>query len=129
MSEPSPGPNFNVDQVLASTSLEDLDEYLDHQPGFRIVTFTAASVVMALLAIVVLALSRSRKGRARVTIDGESWIEVNSLAMSGPGDRHFVVDRETGTITFGDGTRGARVPPGAHVEASYRVCCPSAEEA
>lgn len=40
------------------------------------------------------------------------WREVASLAAFGPDDRVFVVDHETGVLTFGDGVRGAPVPPG-----------------
>jgi len=40
------------------------------------------------------------------------WQEVESLAGYGPDDRVFVVDHETGEVTFGDGVNGAAVPPG-----------------
>jgi hypothetical protein len=49
----------------------------------------------------------------------EEWIEVPSLAESGPDDRHFTVDRETGRVTFGDGEHGRRPPVGSVVEAAY----------
>lgn len=38
------------------------------------------------------------------------WNEVKNFALSGPLSRHYVLDREQGTITFGDGVRGI-VPP------------------
>ncbi|MGW4523930.1 putative baseplate assembly protein [Amycolatopsis sp. NPDC004378] len=40
------------------------------------------------------------------------WQEVPSLAAYGPDDRVFVVDYDTGVVTFGDGVHGAPVPPG-----------------
>ncbi|MEV4145772.1 putative baseplate assembly protein [Amycolatopsis sp. NPDC049691] len=40
------------------------------------------------------------------------WQEVPSLAAYGPDDRVFVVDYDTGIVTFGDGVNGAPVPPG-----------------
>lgn len=40
------------------------------------------------------------------------WQEVESLAGFGADDRVFVVDHETGEVTFGDGVTGAAVPPG-----------------
>ncbi|EMD25707.1 putative baseplate assembly protein [Amycolatopsis azurea] len=40
------------------------------------------------------------------------WQEVPSLAAYGPADRVFVVDYDTGVVTFGDGVNGAPVPPG-----------------
>jgi predicted phage baseplate assembly protein len=56
----------------------------------------------------------------------EPWTEVADFYASGPGDRHYVVNRTTGEIRFGDGVHGA-IPvanaanPGANVVASeYR---------
>ncbi|MEU4689794.1 putative baseplate assembly protein [Actinoplanes sp. NPDC023714] len=51
------------------------------------------------------------------------WTEVASLATSRPYDHHFVLDPAAGVLTFGDGVRGAAVPPGfRHVRAvRYRV--------
>lgn len=57
------------------------------------------------------------------------WSEVDTLAGSGPADRHFVVQRDpTGaaTIVFGDGTNGLIPPPGTAlapvtIRATYRV--------
>jgi hypothetical protein len=50
----------------------------------------------------------------------EQWTEVPSLAASGPDDRHFTLDRETGEIRFGDGEHGRRPATGSTVEATYR---------
>jgi hypothetical protein len=49
----------------------------------------------------------------------ERWTEVSSLADSGPDDRHFTVDRETGEVCFGDGEHGRRPASGSRVEATY----------
>jgi hypothetical protein len=38
------------------------------------------------------------------------WREVDDFLSSGNGDRHFVVDRQTGEIRFGDGVKGL-IPP------------------
>ena len=38
-----------------------------------------------------------------------TWTPVADFAFSGPGERHFVVDRERGLLRFGDGLNG-RVP-------------------
>ncbi|VVJ18060.1 Uncharacterised protein [Amycolatopsis camponoti] len=40
------------------------------------------------------------------------WQEVPSLSAHGPDDRVFVVDYDSGVVTFGDGVNGAPVPPG-----------------
>lgn len=50
----------------------------------------------------------------------EEWVEVPSLAESGPDDRHFTLDRETGSVTFGNGEHGRRPADGSLVEATYR---------
>jgi hypothetical protein len=65
---------------------------------------------------------RSRAVALAIRANGavEEWIEVPSLAGSGPDDRHFTLDRETGRVTFGDGEHGRRPPEGSAVEAAYR---------
>jgi hypothetical protein len=50
----------------------------------------------------------------------ELWTEVASLAASGPDDRHFTLDRETGEVRFGDGEHGRRPASGSQIEATYR---------
>ncbi|WP_436926295.1 putative baseplate assembly protein [Halosimplex amylolyticum] len=51
-----------------------------------------------------------------------TWTPVGDFLDSGPEDRHYVVDRTAGRVTFGDGTRG-RVPPRGtdSVEVRYRT--------
>lgn len=39
------------------------------------------------------------------------WAAVSNLTLSGPKSRHYTIDHETGTITFGNGVQGM-VPPG-----------------
>jgi len=39
-----------------------------------------------------------------------SWVEVNNFTLSGPSSRHYFLDRENGTLIFGDGVKGM-VPP------------------
>ena len=43
-----------------------------------------------------------------------TWQSVPNLRSSGPGDRHYVVDRAQGRLGFGDATRGRPVPTGAN---------------
>ena len=38
------------------------------------------------------------------------WVETKDFALSGPSDRHYVIDRENGIISFGDGINGL-IPP------------------
>ncbi|MFT3767550.1 MAG: putative baseplate assembly protein [Minicystis sp.] len=51
------------------------------------------------------------------------WSEVSDFHASGPGDRHYLLDRTTGEIRFGDGVRGLPPPVGqANVRAAtYRA--------
>lgn len=55
--------------------------------------------------------------------DAAPWREVADLGPYGPSDRVFVADPLSGTVTFGDGRHGVRVPPGfRHVRARrYQV--------
>jgi len=60
-----------------------------------------------------------------VTPDGSStWTEVSDFTASGPGDRHYLLDAATGTVTFGPSVRypdgsvvqhGAIPPDGAEI--------------
>jgi predicted phage baseplate assembly protein len=54
----------------------------------------------------------ARGGAPVVTENASRWQEVPSLAAYGPDDPVFVVDHDTGVVTFGDGVNGAPVPPG-----------------
>jgi S-layer protein (TIGR01567 family) len=49
------------------------------------------------------------------------WHEKNYLYSSGPQSRHYIIDRNKGTITFGDGERGM-IPPAEkdNIRCSYR---------
>jgi predicted phage baseplate assembly protein len=55
---------------------------------------------------------------ATVTVDGETWTAVEDFDASGPTDRHYVLDREGGTVQFGDGVTGRLPPPDATVVAT-----------
>ena len=59
----------------------------------------------------------------RIWVGGLEWLEVASFVAARPADQVFVVrqdDDGASAITFGDGGRGARLPSGAAVVASYR---------
>ena len=55
-----------------------------------------------------------------VSVDGERWVQVEDFKRSGPNDAHYVLDRESGTIRFGDGRHGRRPPAGSTIRATYR---------
>lgn len=51
-----------------------------------------------------------------------NWTAVEDFLDSEPSDRHYRVDRTAGTVTFGDGQRGAIPPTGDdNVRATYRT--------
>jgi alpha-N-arabinofuranosidase len=54
-----------------------------------------------------------------VKVGGIPWSEVPDFSLAGPTDRVYVLDRSTGTVTFGDGTHGAIPPRAQTVTASY----------
>lgn len=59
-----------------------------------------------------------------VLVGGERWTRVDTLAGSGPQDRHVVVEideRERASLVFGDGVNGAAPPSGRNnIVARYR---------
>ena len=60
-----------------------------------------------------------------VWVGEERWTRVDTLAASGPQDRHWMIeidDRERAAIVFGDGVHGAPAPSGRNnISAHYRV--------
>ena len=69
-------------------------------------------------------------GSLTLTVDEgdgtQVWTQVADFFASGPGDRHYVLDRTTGQVRFGDGVHGAipianpRNPDADVVASSYR---------
>lgn len=55
-----------------------------------------------------------------VTVNDQLWRAVSTFRNAGPRDAAYILNRETGRITFGDGVHGARPPIGATVTVSYR---------
>ncbi len=60
-----------------------------------------------------------------VFVNGERWTRVDTLADSGPNDRHLCIeadDRERASVVFGDGVHGAAPPSGRNnITARYRT--------
>jgi predicted phage baseplate assembly protein len=60
-----------------------------------------------------------------IFVGGERWTVVETLADSGPTDRHAVIeidDRERAAVVFGDGVNGAAPPSGRNnIVARYRT--------
>jgi len=52
---------------------------------------------------------------ATASTQGQEWLpwqEVSTFHASGPGERHYILDRNTGEVRFGDGRNGMIPPPG-----------------
>jgi predicted phage baseplate assembly protein len=60
-----------------------------------------------------------RDPRGAVRAVWVTWEPRPHLYSSGPGERHYTIDRPTGTVRFGDGVQGAVPAPGAAVRISY----------
>lgn len=54
-----------------------------------------------------------------VNVGGQQWTRVASLSSAGPDSDVYVLDPDTGEITFGDGQHGAIPAKGAQVTISY----------
>jgi hypothetical protein len=61
-----------------------------------------------------------------VTVNNDPWNVVPSFRDVGPSDPVYTLNRETGTITFGDGVYGATPPVGSTISVSYRYGAGSA---
>jgi predicted phage baseplate assembly protein len=67
---------------------------------------------------------RRSRPELEVRVDGVLWEEVESLIASGPGDLHYTTsidENDVTTVAFGTGARGSVAPPGARVQARYRI--------
>jgi hypothetical protein len=68
--------------------------------------------------------TRSARGDLReveVRVNGEAWTHTQSLLDAGPGDHVYVLNPETGAVTFGDGVNGRKPPVGGgDISVSYR---------
>ena len=64
-----------------------------------------------------------REGEAmvEVRVNGDPWIRAQSLLDAGPDDPVYVLDQETGAVTFGDGVFGRKPPVGdGNISIAYR---------
>ena len=59
-------------------------------------------------------------GRVTVTVNGRAWKQVANLHSVGLNDTVFVLNRQDGSIQFGDGTHGQKPSGGATIRVSYR---------
>lgn len=66
------------------------------------------------------ALRYERDAEGRVTAVWVTWQERRHLHSSAATDRHYVIERTAGLLSFGDGSSGRIPPPGAPIAATYR---------
>ena len=58
-------------------------------------------------------------GTVTMTVDDHEWSLVSSLRDAGSSDAVYVLNRETGSIRFGDGVHGARPQVGSTITVRY----------
>ena len=59
--------------------------------------------------------------RINVSINGLAWEKVDTFEHHGPDDQVYTLDPATCTVSFGDGKRGRRPPPGSTIAVTYRT--------
>jgi hypothetical protein len=108
------GPRANVEwrilarEVLGEAALTGLEEKLGHEG-------TETDVELGAIRLV-------RDRNKKVIEAWVRWEPRRNFLRSGPGDRHYVIDRTRGRLRFGDGEHGKVPPSGAAVLArSYRT--------
>ncbi len=62
---------------------------------------------------------RGVAGTVTVTVDDHEWSLVSNLRDAGSSAAVYVLNRETGSIRFGDGVHGARPRVGSTITVSY----------
>jgi hypothetical protein len=104
------------DQVFecASVPVIDIEVWVDEQGSL------SASQQQTLQEERPEAVERATEPDGSVSAFWVRWTAVEDFLDSGPQDRHYVVDRTSGTVSFGDGQHG-RVPPSGqdNVRATY----------
>ncbi len=63
---------------------------------------------------------REAADTVEVIVNGEPWIRVLDLCDAGPDDPVYVLDPESGRITFGDGVYGRKPEVGGNNFIAYR---------
>ena len=104
------------DQVFecAHVPIIDIDVWVDEQGSL------SASQQRTLIEERPAAVERVTEPDGSVSAFWVQWTAVDDFLESGSQDRHYVVDRTSGTVAFGDGQHGA-VPPSGNdnVRATY----------
>ena len=66
-----------------------------------------------------------REGTLQITINGQTWVLVDTFAFSGPEDKHFIVEvdqNKQSWVLFGDNLKGLIPPNGYSILATYHTC-------
>ena len=65
-------------------------------------------------------MERNVEATVGVTVNDQAWTRVSDLRNARPDDPVFVLDPESGRLTFGDGTHGRTPEVGATIGIAYR---------
>lgn len=117
---------INIARATALRTIrnEILERLHDTQDGRAQLTLSQRPVVPGSVHLVVSGdTGDTLFGTGAAAASSQPWTEVDSLAASGPTDRVFTLDPQSGLLTFGDGSNGLRLPGGfQNVSASvYRT--------
>lgn len=120
----SPGPVTDpVIEEIGFTADTTYTGKLTLTQGRRKVNATLATGTGAVNQEYQLSLSPVISGTVEITIDGDEWLEKDSLISSRATDKHYAVEINTdgiATIKFGDGQTGSIPGLGAVIAADYR---------
>ena len=109
--------------VVAATHGESVEQVLGSGDATR--TFQRLLTRRAPLTHVRAPTASGAASTLAVHVDGVTWAARDSLDEAAPGERAYTAvanEDATATVTFGDGTNGARLPSGTeNVHATYRV--------
>lgn len=93
--------------TLLHTNIQSLEVWVDESTSLT----TNQMKEMTQQGIV----KEERSAEGKLVCFWVKWTEVENFYFSGPGDRHYIVDRNQGTITFSNGAAGA-IPTSANTE-------------
>lgn len=93
---------FHLNTMTATQAVTRLDEPLGRSDG-------RPAQVVRLSKAPVLVDPETLEPQLDLMVDGEPWVRVTDFFRSSPDDAHYLLDPDTGALTFGDGRRG-RIP-------------------
>lgn len=66
-------------------------------------------------------MKRQDSAKVVLKVNGRPWTRVTDLRDAGPRDAVYALDRDDGTVIFGDGIHGRMPQVGNTIQVSYRI--------